>query len=387
MLASLVIVFREVIEAGLIVGIVMAATRSVPRRGWWVAGGILAGTAGAGLVAAFASQLGALFNGSGQEMFNATILLIAVGMLTWHNGWMASHGRELAREVRAVGSAVAAGERPLTAVAVVVAVAVLREGSEVVLFLYGVFASGGTSVSGMMAGGAIGVALGAALSALIYLGLLAVPAHRLFSVTTGLITLLAAGLAAQAVFFLQQADYLQGLATPVWDTSWLLGDDSIPGRLFHTLVGYTATPNGAQLLAYALVIAMMLTTMRLAPRQDRDDAPGRHIRLTDCGPASGGPMKVYEGGRSLDGAVVTVDGARWIRVSTSAVSAAWGFEWTYEGDGPRQLALALLADHLGDPQRALALTEGFMRGVVAELDNAWRLTSADIEAALQLPPP
>ena len=264
MLASLVIVFREVIEAGLIVGIVMAATRSVPRRGWWVAGGILVGTAGAGLVAAFASELGALFDGSGQELFNAAILLVAVGMLTWHNGWMASHGRELAREVRAIGSAVTAGDRPLTAVAVVVAVAVLREGSEVVLFLYGVFAAGGTSVSGMMVGGAFGVALGAALSALIYLGLLAVPAHRLFAVTTGLITLLAAGLAAQAVFFLQQADYLQGLATPVWDTSWLLGDDSIPGRLFHTLVGYTATPDPAQLLAYALVIAMMLTTMRLA---------------------------------------------------------------------------------------------------------------------------
>ena len=185
-------------------------------------------------------------------------------MLTWHNGWMASHGRELAREVRAVGSAVAAGERPLTAVAVVVAVAVLREGSEVVLFLYGIFADGGTTVFGMMTGGVLGVALGAALSALIYLGLLAVPAHRLFTVATGLITLLAAGLAAQAVLLLQQADYLQGLATPVWNASWLLGDGSIPGRLFHTLVGYTATPDAAQLLAYALVIAMMLTTMRLA---------------------------------------------------------------------------------------------------------------------------
>ena len=200
---------------------------------------------------------------SGQELFNAAILLVAVGMLTWHNAWMAGHGRELAREVRAVGSAVAAGDRPLTAVAVVVGVAVLREGSEVVLFLYGILAAGGTSVAGMMLGGAFGVALGAVLSALIYLGLLAVPAHRLFTVTTGLITLLAAGLAAQAVFFLQQADYLQGLATPLWDTSWLLGDDSILGRLLHTLVGYTATPDAAQLLAYALVIALMLATMRL----------------------------------------------------------------------------------------------------------------------------
>lgn len=264
MLASLVIVFREAIEAGLIVGIVMAATRGVRRRGWWVSCGVGVGTLGACLVAAFAGELGALFNGAGQELFNATILVLAVGMLIWHNAWMAGHGRELAREVRAIGAAVAEGDRPLTALAVVVGVAVLREGSEVVLFLYGVLASGGTSVGAMLAGGAFGIALGGGLSALIYLGLLAVPAHRLFAVTTGLITLLAAGLAAQAMFFLQQADYFQGLATPLWDTSWLLRDDSVPGRLLHTLIGYTATPDAAQLLAYAGAIALMLAMMRLA---------------------------------------------------------------------------------------------------------------------------
>jgi high-affinity iron transporter len=278
MLASLVIVFREIIEAGLIVGIVLAATRSVPRRGWWVAGGVLAGVFGACAVAAFAGELGALFSGSGQELFNAAILVVAVGMLTWHNGWMASHGRELAREVRAVGSAVASGDQPLMAVSVVVGVAVLREGSEVVLFLYGILAAGGTTVGEMLAGGAGGIALGAALSALIYLGLLAVPAHRLFTVTTGLITLLAAGLAAQAVFFLQQADYLQGMATPLWNTSWLLGDDSIVGRLMHTLVGYTATPDAAQVLVYALVIAMMLAMMRLA--RGRSATARRAVRST-----------------------------------------------------------------------------------------------------------
>jgi high-affinity iron transporter len=276
MLASLIIVFREVIEAGLIVGIVLAATRSVPRRGLWVAAGVLGGVLGACVVAAFAGELGALFSGSGQELFNAAILLTAVAMLTWHNTWMASHGRELAREVRAVGSAVAAGERPLTALAIVVGIAVLREGSEVVLFLYGVSAAGGTTIAGMLGGGAIGIALGAVLSALIYLGLLAVPAHRLFAVTTGLITLLAAGLAAQAVVFLQQADYLPGLATPVWDTSWLLGDDTMVGRLLHTLIGYTAAPDVAQLLAYALVIAMMLALMRVA--RDRTAAAHRPVR-------------------------------------------------------------------------------------------------------------
>ena len=264
MLASLVIVFREAIEAGLIVGIVLAATRGVAGRGRWVVSGVIGGTLGACLVAAFAGELSSLFDGSGQELFNAAILLIAVGMLTWHNAWMASHGRNLAREVRAVGTAVAEGDRPLTALAVVVGVAVLREGSEVVLFLYGILASGGTSVGAMLVGGAIGVALGGAMSVLIYLGLLAVPAHRLFAVTTGLITLLAAGLAAQAVFFLQQADYFQGLSAPLWDTSWLLRDDSMPGRLVHTLIGYTATPDAAQLVAYVAVIGFMLALMRLA---------------------------------------------------------------------------------------------------------------------------
>jgi len=93
-------------------------------------------------------------------------------------------------------------------------------------------------------------------------------------------------------------------------------------------------------------------------------------------------MKVYEGARSLDGAIVTVDGKKLTpRLDLKSLSKA-GFEWTYEGAGPAQLALALLADHLGDDRAVLAGYERFMREVVAHLDNAWRLTSADIDAAL-----
>ena len=93
-------------------------------------------------------------------------------------------------------------------------------------------------------------------------------------------------------------------------------------------------------------------------------------------------MKVYEGGRGLDGAVVTVDGRPLNPRFDLKKFSAMGFEWTYEGDGPRQLALALLADHLGDDAKALELTETFMREVVSVLDNAWRLTSEEIDAAL-----
>jgi high-affinity iron transporter len=159
----------------------------------------------------------------------------------------------------------------------VVGVAVLREGSEVVLFLYGIASQPGTTMTEMLAGGALGIASGAAISALMYYGLLAIPAHRLFRVTAGLITLLAAGMAAQAVLFLQQAGYLQVLTATVWDTSWLLPEGSIPGRLLHTLVGYSDAPNGAQLAAYCGTIVAITLLMRWEharhPRGDVVPAP------------------------------------------------------------------------------------------------------------------
>ncbi len=267
MLGTLVIVFREVIEAGLVVGIVLAATKGVPGRSWWVALGIAGGLLGAGLVAAFASELASLFQGSGEEVFNAAILSAAVVMLAWHNAWMARQGAAMAQELRAVGDAVAAGKRSLAALGIVVGVAVLREGAEVVLFLYGIATSGGDSSMAMLAGGALGVAAGGILSAVLYLGLLAIPPRRLFAVTTALITLLAAGMAAQAVAFLQQGGYLQGMARPLWDTSWLLSQGSIFGRMLHSLVGYTDSPTGAQLIAYVAVIAIIAGLMRATRRK------------------------------------------------------------------------------------------------------------------------
>ena len=262
MLATLLIVFREVIEAGLIVGIVLAATQGVPRRGLWVTYGVIAGFLGACLVAAFAGEIGSLFAGSGQEIFDASILLLAVCMLTWHNVWMAGHGRQMAQEMKSMGAAVAAGQKTLAALAIVVGVAVLREGSEVVLFLYGIASAGGTSQSAMLIGGALGLAAGAGVSALMFFGLLAIPAGRLFSVTAWLITLLAAGMAAQAILFLQQAGYIQILQNTVWDTSWLLKEDSIAGRLLHTLVGYNDAPNGAQLIVYVSTIVVIMGLTR-----------------------------------------------------------------------------------------------------------------------------
>ena len=272
MLAALIIVFREVFEAGLIVGIVLAVTSAVPHRNRWIGGGVLAGVLAACLVAAFAGALSQLFAGMGQELFNAAILGIAVIMLTWHNVWMAHHGREMAGELRAVGQAVVDGTKSLLALAVVVGVAVLREGSEVALFLYGVAASDGGSALGLTLGGLIGLALGAAVCLLTYFGLMHIPPRALFATTTALITLLAAGMAAQAVAFLERADWLNSLDTVVWDSAWLLPEKSILGRAMHTLVGYTDQPTQMQLLVYAAVLLMTFLLMRLTGSQPANRA-------------------------------------------------------------------------------------------------------------------
>jgi hypothetical protein len=93
-------------------------------------------------------------------------------------------------------------------------------------------------------------------------------------------------------------------------------------------------------------------------------------------------MKVYEGKRTIDGLVVTVDGRRLDERYDVKRFTKFGFEWTYEGDSPRQLALAILMDHLGDAGRAVQLAEPFMRRIVANFDNDWRLTADEVDAAL-----
>lgn len=269
MLGSAVIVFREVLEAALIISIVMGATRGVAARGRWVLGGIAAGIGGAIVAAAFAGAISNAVEGRGQELLNAGVLLAAVLMLAWHNIWMSSHGRQLAGEMRKVGHDVSVGVRPLSALAMVTFFAVLREGSETALFLYGLSASGAGGVS-LLLGGMLGLAGGVVLGMVVYRGMLAIPLRHFFSVTGWLVLLLAAGLAANAAGFLNQAGLLPALMPQVWNTSAILNQSSWAGTLLHILVGYNDRPMGVQVLFYGATLIVIYTAMRLVGRQQRN---------------------------------------------------------------------------------------------------------------------
>jgi high-affinity iron transporter len=269
MLGAALIVFRESFEAALLIGILAAAIHDMPGRNRWLSLGIGAGLLGAIVVAGLTDVIADAAGGSGQELFRAAILGFAVIMLAWHNIWMAAHGAELSRRARRLGAEVGSGARALSSVAVLAGIAILREGSETALFLYGIFAGSEMSLHSLAGGALLGLVAGVGVGLAIYAGLLRIPSRRFFGVISTLLLLLAAGLASQMARFLIQADWLPSLATPLWDTSWLLSDSSALGATLRILVGYEAQPSGTQALFYAVTLIGILSATKWVRRQHR----------------------------------------------------------------------------------------------------------------------
>ena len=263
MFSTAIIVFREVLEAAIIIGIIAAATRDVPRRNVWISAGILLGLLGSALVAGSASTISNLADGVGQELFNAIILGAAIFMLAWHSIWMASHGKALAASARNVGKAIRDGASERSVLLAVIGIAVLREGAETVLFLYGIATSEQVGASALLLGGFAGIIAGICVGYALYKGLLRIPLHWFFTATSALVLLLAAGMASQMARFLIQADMIPALLTPLWNTSAAIPEKSIPGLLLHSLIGYDASPAGMQLVFYVATLLIIIAGIKL----------------------------------------------------------------------------------------------------------------------------
>jgi len=260
MLGSAVIVFREVLEAALIIGLVLAVTRGVAGRLRFVSIGMLAGITGAVILALLGDWIAPMAQGVGQELMNASILLVAVAMLTWHLVWMKKHSRDISAHIKHMGSRIESGESDISIIAVIIGLAILREGSELVLFMYGLSAAGSSTFS-LLSGGLLGLAAGIMIGVVLYLGLARVPLSKLFSVSGWLILLMTAGLAAQASNYLVQADLLPAMGYSIWDSSELLSQQSLVGQFLHILVGYVDQPTGIQILTYVMTIILVSSLM------------------------------------------------------------------------------------------------------------------------------
>lgn len=256
MLSTLIIVFREVLEAMLVVGIATAAAREVSIATRWIYAGVLGGLLAATIVAMFAGSIAASMQGMGQEIFNASILISASLLMAWTAIWMGKHGREVSHRIRQTCADVQGSDSTKFVLAIIVGLAVAREGSEVVLFLYGVTATGMSNVSEMLSGGAIGIVLGILVAMGLYRSLVYIPMRHVFLVVTCLIVLLSAGMASQGIAYLVMVDELPAWGQPLWNTSHIIPEQGMLGQVLQALMGYDDRPSGMQVFVFAAVLSL-----------------------------------------------------------------------------------------------------------------------------------
>ncbi|MCB2248683.1 FTR1 family protein [Salmonella enterica subsp. diarizonae] len=266
MIAVILIVFREVLEAGLIISVILAACKGY-KISHLVIAGITSGVIFSGLLALFTNSIENALSGTGQEVFNSALLLTATLMLSWQIVWMSTKGKEMADASRnEVRNILSEGNKNY-AIAVVVAIAVMREGSEVVLFMYSIIISTGTSVTAMFTGGIIGVVAGIVFTFLLYRGLILIPLKFIFLLSNIVLTFIAAGLASQGIWILSSIDIIPAIKDTVWDSSWLLSDNSWQGGLARAIFGYTSTPSGVQIITWILVATLIISISSLLKRK------------------------------------------------------------------------------------------------------------------------
>ena len=264
MTSALIIVFREMLEMALVLGVLFAATKGMRMSRRWIGAGVGAGVAGALLFALFMEEIENSVNGDGEFLFNAAILAIASLLIAWTVVWMSRQGREMAERMRCVGQSVMDGDAPRAALAVVAAAAVLREGGEAVFFLFGAAQSVREDGVSVLMGAGLGVLLGALTGYLIYRGLVRIPLRHLFGVIGWLLIVVAAGMASQAVENLVDINVLPSLVDPLWDASAWLPQSSMFGEVLHVMTGYSDQPSGMQVLVFVIaLLAMGLLNQRL----------------------------------------------------------------------------------------------------------------------------
>ena len=244
------IVFRETLEAALFVGIIAAATRGVPHRMRWLWLGMVAGVVGSTVLASTMGEISTWADGIGQDIVAAVILSIALPMLAWHCIWVSSRPSVMVEQAKRMGVSAAQGRQTLWALAIAVALSVLREGAETVLFVAGLSVRANESQAELVLSTLLGLGLGGLLGWLMYAGLGRVKPQRLFVITNTLILLLAGSLASQLAKTVNQAGWVDWLGDRAWDISGVISNDSVLGMLLHGVFGYESSPTQLQLLFY-----------------------------------------------------------------------------------------------------------------------------------------
>lgn len=255
-----IIVFREILEIALILSILFSATSGIKNRSLFINIGLAIGVIGSIILASLTDIISDAFDGIGQEIFNAIILLSAALMIGYTVIWMKQHAKSLSKNLKNLGKSVIDGEKSLYAISIIVALSVLREGAEIVLFTYSYYLSG-SPIYELILGGILGLISGLIVGFAIYFGLVKNLGKYLFAVTTPILVFLSAGLVAKSLGYLASVGVVNEIQPQLWDSSFLISQNSLVGNILNILFGYVARPSAIQLIGYLITIMVLFTWM------------------------------------------------------------------------------------------------------------------------------
>lgn len=258
-----VVVFRECLEIALLFGVILAATKPIHKSRVYVIMGALIGLVAAAFFAFFAGGITSSYNELGDEIVDSIVILFTALMISWTVVWMQGYSKKIRQNLSELSENINAGLASKMSLVLMVSTVILREGIEIILFVYSISSAGQIAIHDCILGFGLGALAGVATGTVIYLGLVKYAGKYIFSISTVMLTLIAAGLSAEAAGILTSSGIIEVFSEQVWDTSWVVGDGSLLGKLLNITLGYDSRPNGMQLIFYCSSILITFLMLKL----------------------------------------------------------------------------------------------------------------------------
>jgi high-affinity iron transporter len=264
-IGTFIISWRESIEAALLVGILMVYLQKIgqQKKFVYIYIGVLFGILSSLLFGYLSTRISFLFEGAGEEIFSAAILILAVIILTYMVVWMSDQAKHLKGKIQQKVDSVLE-EKKLWALSFLAFSGVFREGIETVLFMWGILIQnpGTTSFSLAVMSGTFGIILAVLMAWLFFRGFGHLDMKRFFQITGLILLFMSAGMLVAAVGKLESAGWIPSLFNRIWDSSWLIDERTLFGHLFSGFLGYRAKPTLMEVLVYLIYFTSIFLWLR-----------------------------------------------------------------------------------------------------------------------------
>lgn len=261
-----IVIFREFLEISILLGIILAATKNIQNRAIHIVLGIMIGTIGSAIIAFFIKSITKSFHNIGDEILNASIILLTAFIIGSTSIWMNKTSKSIKNKVNNIVVDIENEKINKVMLTLLVSTTIFREGVEIVLFICSISRSAISHGENYLLGFVIGALSGVGFGTGIYLGILKFAGRYIFKVCFILLSFIAAGLASEAAGILTSVGIIDIYHKPLWNTSSFISDNGFLGKTLKILIGYDASPNGMQLIFYCTTLFLLFTISKIQNR-------------------------------------------------------------------------------------------------------------------------